>query len=320
MSYEQYGLISATDYNNFVGSDSTVTPSTVANALNTVLGIGNGNSGYGQPVVTNVAQYATVSATNWASLINRSASAASHQGTSITSLTAPTSGDRINYISALSTNLSSIYSRRTSAASQGTSAATTTTNNTAWTSAITFTHTVSFTNADAARYFFNAGGQLAITFAHPAGTGINAMFNSMASAAGTVVISSPSSGNVTIAGTTYNGITKIGGSGTASTVGTNVGYYALTTSDQQIFQQASSSAPSGYTSSVINVKLRSNGTQGTNSDRGSVLTITTLWDEIPNGLLVSSGTTTTVTVRYPSTSYLSNSWGSVLVTGTVTGT
>lgn len=319
MAYDQFGLISFTDFNNFVGTDSSVTPSTAVNALNSVLGVGSGDSGYGQPVVTNVAQFALVNASNWASLINRAASAASHQGTAVTSLTAPTSGDRINYISALSTNLSSIYSRRTSASSQGASAATATTNATAWSNAITFTHNVSFANADAVRYFFNAGGQIAITFEHPTGSGINSMFNSMATAAGTVVISSPSSGTVSIAGTTFNGVTKVGGSGSASTVGTNVGYYALTTSNQRIFTQAASSAPSGYTSSVITVDVRSNGTQGTNADRGTVLTITTVWDEIPNGLIVSSGTRTTVTVRNPSSSYLSPSWQTVSVTGSVTG-
>jgi hypothetical protein len=315
MTYAQYGLISATDFNNFVGA----TNSTTANTLNAVLGVGSGNSGYGQPTVANVAQYATVSATDWAALINKMTSMANQQGTSITALTAPTSGDRINYLSALSTNLSSIYTRRNFAAAQGSSTPTATTNATAWSSAVTFTHTVSFASADAVRYFFNAGGQIAITLEHPTGTGINSMFNSMATAAGTIVISSPSSGSVTIAGTSYSGVSKIGGSGTASTVNSNVGYYALTTSNQEIFKQAASSAPTGYTSSYISVNVRTNGTQGVNGDKGTVLTITTLWDEVPNGLLVSSGTKTTVTVRYPSISYLSNSWGTVSVTGTVTG-
>lgn len=316
MTYQQYGLISSTDFNNFAGA----TNSTTANTINAVLGVGSGNSGYGQPTVTNVAQYATVSATDWASLINKMTSTASHQGTSIAALTAPTSGDRINYLSALGTNLSSIYTRRNSASSQGSSAATATTNATAWSSAVTFTHTVSFANSEAVRYFFNAGGQIAITLEHPTGTGINTMFNTMATAAGTVVLSSPSSGNVSIAGSTYNGVTKIGGSGTSSTVNTNVGYYALTTSNQEIFRQAASSAPTGYTSSYISINVRTNGTQGTNADRGTVLTITTLWDEVPNGLLVSANTKTTVTVRYPSSSYLSPSWGTVTVVGSVSGT
>lgn len=315
MTYEQYGLISYTDFNNFAGA----TNSTTANTLNAVLGVGSGNSGYGQPTVTNVAQYATVSASDWASLINKMTSTASQQATSITALTAPTAGDRINYLSALSTNLTSLYTKRNNAGSQGSSVATATTNATAWSSAITFTHTVSFASADSARYFFNAGGQIAITLEHPAGSGINTMFNTMATAAGTVVLSAPSSGNVTIAGSVYNGVTKVGGSGSASTVSPNIGYYALTTSNQEIFRQAASSAPTGYTSSFISINVRSNGTQGTNADRGTVLTITTLWDEIPNGLLVSANTKTTVTVRYPSSSYLSPSWGTVTVVGSVSG-
>ena len=254
MAYEQYGLISYTDFNNFAGA----TNSTTANTLNAVLGVGSGNSGYGQPTVTNVAQYATVSASDWASLINKMTNTASQQGTAITALTVPAAGDRINYLSALGTNLTSLYAKRNNAGSQGSSVATATTNATAWSSAITFTHTVSFASADAVRYFFNAGGQIAITLEHPTGTGINSMFNSMATAAGTVVLSAPSSGTVTIAGSTFNGVTKVGGNGTASTVNSNVGYYALTTSDQEIFRQAASSAPSGYTSSYISISVKNN--------------------------------------------------------------
>lgn len=315
MTYEQYGLISYTDFNNFAGA----TNSTVANTLNAVLGVGSGNSGYGQPTVTNVAQYATVSAADWASLLNKMTVVANHQGTAIPSLPVPTSGDRINYLSQLQSNITSVYSGRNKAGAQGASALTATTNATGWSNAITFTHTVSFVSADAVRYFFNAGGQIAITLSHPSGSGINAMFNAMAAAAGTVVFSSPSSGSVTIAGTTYNGVTKVGGSGTASTINPNIGYYALTTTNQEIFRQASSSAPSGYTSSYISINVRSNGTQGVNGDKGTVITITTIWDEVPNGLLVSANTATTVTVRYPSNSYLSPSWGTVNVSGTVSG-
>jgi hypothetical protein len=45
----------------------------------------------------------------------------------------------------------------------------------------------------------------------------------------------------------------------------------------------------------------------------------TLWDEIPNGLSVSSGSATTVTIRPPSTTYISSTWGSPTVSGTVSG-
>ena len=125
---------------------------------------------------------------------------------------------------------------------------------------------------------------------------------------------------MTIASTAYNGITKIGGSGT-STLGTNTGYYALTTSNAQVFSQTATTGPAGYLSTFISVNVKSNGTQGSNGDSGSVITIYTLWDEVPNGLTVSTGSAVTVTLAPPATTYLPQgaSWGTPTVSGTVSG-
>jgi hypothetical protein len=71
--------------------------------------------------------------------------------------------------------------------------------------------------------------------------------------------------------------------------------------------------------------MKTNGTQGSNGDNGSVITITTVWDEVPNGLAVATGTATTLTVKPPRSTtsspsgYLVNSWGTPTVSGTVTG-
>jgi len=320
MTYQQYDRIDASDYNTFVGN--AVVGISTANTLNTVWGIGSGRSGYGQAAVPQVAQFATVQATDWANLINRTSSAASHQGTAITALTAPVSGTRIDYLSALSTNLTSIFTSRNNAAAQGaTPVVSAITNNTIWSSALTFTHIITFQSADQARYFFNAGGQIRLQFEHPTGTGVNALFSSLATACGTVVLSAPTSGTVTIAGISFNGVTKIGGSGSATT-SPNVGYYGLTTTNQEVFKQLASGSPAGYTGSFISVNVRSNGTQGVNGDAGSTITITTLWDEVPDGgttLRASVGTKTTCSAVYPSTGFLQNSWGTVTITGSVTG-
>jgi hypothetical protein len=44
-----------------------------------------------------------------------------------------------------------------------------------------------------------------------------------------------------------------------------------------------------------------------------------VWDEIPNGLTVTTGSATTVTVRPPETTYLANTWGSISIAGTSSG-
>lgn len=315
MSYAQFGLIEATDFNNLVGGN----PVTTSGKLNTVWATGGTNAGYGQTAVANVSAGGTVAATDWANLVNRTANSASHQGTSITSVTAPSSGGTVTYLSAIPTNLTTIYTSRLNAATQGSTTSNTATYASTWSSALTFTHTATFANGDAARYFFNSGGQLAITCSHPSGTGINLLLNNLASNIGTVVLSAPTSGSVTIAGTSYNGITKVGGGGNAPTVSTNSGYYALTTANVTAFTQTASTGPSGYLSTFIRVIVKSNGTQGSNGDAGSVITIYTIWDEVPDGLTAAANSATTLTVRPPETTYLANTWGAITLTGTSTG-
>ena len=139
----------------------------------------------------------------------------------------------------------------------------------------------------------------------------------MALAVGTINISAPSSGTATISGTSYSGIQKTGGSGSASIPLPNNGYYALTTSNANVFTQTAATGPSGYLSSLINVNVKSNGTQGSNGDKGNIITIYTLWDEVPDGYVVSTGAATTVSAVAPETTYLANTWGTITIAGTV---
>jgi hypothetical protein len=315
MTYAQYGLIQASDYNTLVGPN----PSTTANQLNTVWATGGTNAGYGQPTVGQVSVGQLVSASNWASLINTTGSTALHQSSSITSITAPAAGDKITYLSALPTNLQTIYNNRLNCVSQGSTISNTATAP-SWSQFALFTHTITFANGDAARYFFNAGGQLKITCVGPGGTGINSVITTLASQVGTVVLSSPTSGAATISGVSYNGITKIGGGGNSPTLLPNVGYYGLTTSNQQVFYQKTQSSSSYYLNTNITVNIRTNGTQGSNGDRGSVITITTKWDEVPGTKPVAANCRTTVTIVPPETTNITNTWGSIGITSTTAGT
>ena len=316
MSYAQNGLIEATDFNTLVGGN----PETGANKLNTVWATGGTTAGYGQTAVANVSAGQTVaSSAQWNSLVSNTASAASHQGSSITSVSAPVSGGTITYLSAIPSNLTTIYSNRRNAATQGSTSANTATRGTSWQTALTFTHTVTFASGDAARYFFNAGGQIKMTCSHPTGSGINLLWSDLASNVGTVAMSSPSSGTVSIAGGTYSGITKVGGGGTSPTIDANKGYFALTTANATAFTQTASTGPSGYLSSFIRMIVKSNGAQGSNGDTGSVITIFTIWYEVPDDLVVTSGTAVTCTVQNPETTYLTASWGTPTIAGSVSG-
>jgi hypothetical protein len=306
MTYAQYGLIQASDYNNLVGPNPSATP----NQLNTVWGTGSVNAGYGQSSVGQVSVGGLVAASNWASLINTTGAAALHQSSSITSITAPATGDRITYLSALPTNLQTIYTNRLNAVSQGTTTSNTATTTNSWQQYATFTHTITFASNDQARYFFNSGGQLKITCYHPPGTAINSLFNTLATQVGTIVLSSPTSGTATISGVSYNGITKIGGGGnTPNPYLINTGYYALTGSNQEVFKQTTQASYSGYNGSFISVNIRTNGAPG------GTITITTSFDEVPGTLLVSAGSATTVTIVPPETTNITNTWGTPTITG-----
>ena len=316
MSYAQNGLIEAVDINTTLAGGN---PVTLSGKLNTVWATGGTNAGYGQANIANVTVGGTVNASTWAALVSNTASAASHQSSSITSVSVPVVGGTVTYNAAIPTNLTTIYTNRLNAVSQSGTTANTATYASTWSNAITFTHTVTFASGDAARYFFNAGGQLAITCAHPSGTGINLLLNNLASNVGTVVLSSPTSGTATIAGTSYNGITRVGGGGNSPTISTNSGYFNLTTSNANVYYQTASTGPAGYLSTNINMFIKSNGTQGSNGDTGSIITIYTVWDEIPNGLTVSANSAVTTTIRPPETTYIANSWGTPAVTGVVSG-
>jgi hypothetical protein len=316
MSYAQNGLIEATDFNNLVGA----AVETGANKLNTTWSTGGTTAGYGQTAVSQVSGGDTVVATGqWNALVTNTASSATHQGSSITSVTAPTAGTTVTYLSAIPTNLTTIYTNRRNAASQGSTIADTATRASSWQNGLTFTHTVTFASGDAARWFFNAGGQIKLTAAHPTGSGINLLFSDLASDTGTVTMSAPNSGTVSIASSTYSGITKVGGGGNAPTVDADKGYFGLTTANATAFTQLADSGPSGYLSSFIRYIVKSNGTQGSNGDTGSVITIYSVWDEVPNDLVASLGSAVTCTVQLPETTNLSASWGTPSVSGSVSG-
>lgn len=314
MSYVQYGSIQASDYNALVGGNPTGT----ANTLNAVWATGSAGAGYGQTAEANVASGDSITASKWANLVTKTANSATHQGSSITAVSAPASGGTITYLSAIPTNLSTIYTNKYNASSQSGTTSNAVTIGSTWSDKATFTQTATFANGDAARYFFNSGGQLAVTCSHPAGTGINLLLNNLASNVGTVVVSAMNSGTASIGGTTYSGVTKVGGGGNSPTVSTNSGYYGLTTANANIFYQTASTGPSGYLSTNINIFAKTTAATGGNGDNGNVITIYTVWDEIPNGLVVSTGSVTTLTVRPPEVTNIANTWGTITLAGSVT--
>jgi hypothetical protein len=318
MTYAAGGSIQASDYNTLIGSGAT------ANTLNAVWSTGSGSAGYGQTALATVTAGNPVAATNWANLVNTTANVGTHQGSTLTAVTAPVAGGSIAYIAAIPTNLQTTYANRLNANALGTTSANTVVRGATWADGVTFDYTVSFANGDAARYFFNAGGSLKITCSHANNAaGINLTYNQLASNVGTIAISSPSSGSITVASVSYNGVTKIGGGDGANIIilSTNQGYYGLSTAavnTNAVFQQLQ--AAGVYGTAYITAYANTSGTIGVNGDRGNVMRVLVVWDNVlGSNNTVGTGTTTTLTVQYPSTTTLANTWGTVTLTGSQTG-
>jgi len=325
MTYSSGGLIQATDFNGFV---STGSPN-----INNVWGTGSTDSGWGQTALSTVSVGGTVTATNWASLVNTLASMGTQTSTTITSRSAPTAGQTISVLAAVATDITSCNTNRANAAAVGSTSTTWTggaakttgtgTGTNAWTA--TFTSTVTFPSADQARYFFNAGGRIYLTMNKSStGTDNDPDWNTFVGKVGTLSFTGIA-GSKTLAGTAYTGTTRTGGTGGTQTIlSTATGWYALTAgaAATTIFQLNDDVSP--YTGDTIIVTAAKNA-------GATTLTFSTTWNSSARtgagqSTNISGGTDTTsaftaygtapvVLCRFvpPSTTYLTNSWGTPTV-------
>jgi hypothetical protein len=156
-----------------------------------------------------------------------------------------------------------------------------------------------------------------MTASHPNVTaGVNQALSNLCSAVGTVVISGQNSGARTIASTSFNGVTKVGGSGSTQTLSTNSGYFGLTTGNTTIFDQNSADSP--YTANIDLVYIaKTTAATGSNGDNGNVISVFTVLRESGANGTVGTGTVVTCTVTPPATTYIANTWGTITLAGSV---
>ncbi len=307
MAYEVGGLIEATDYNGLINN---------SNKFNTVWSTGTGDAGYGQTAITTKTAGDTVSATEWASLVNKVNIVSTHQVGTATGDVAPVAGDVVSFLASIEGSIDTFYTNRTDFNAQGT---TTTDSGTTHnivdadgTFTFTATRTATFASADQARYFFNAGGELNLELtagANTGGTGGGAQILSLITAVGGIADFRANDNN--------------GRTGTGETETTNdltIGYYDLTTSNQTISRvDESGAAYTPYTSDFVTVAVKSNGTQGANGDAGTIITWTIT---VTGGSASSGGFNDNVDVNFTSklnftdpetASGLSDTWGAVTI-------
>jgi len=305
MSYASGQTINSAEYNTFVQGGAAVNHA-VAN-VNTIWGAGTGAKGYGQSgtlAATSVGS--TISATQWADLVNRISTIATHQGTTLTAVAAPTAGTTISAIAAMQANVDAVFANTSNAAAQGAAITDTATITGEWTTSTILTHTATFTDGESLQSFFNAGGTIAINTARSGGTvnNKNTEWTDLCTQAGTIVYSLGID-TATIAGVAYTGTNKIGGAGTA-TIAAATGIADITASNVSIFKQFADTAP--YTANYIEIFVKSTAS---NNVVFEVQFVDAAADEAFNATLdIVGGTLTSqCDLRQPSTTSIANSWG-----------
>lgn len=328
--------------------------------INGVLGEGYGDVGWGQPTLDYVAPGDTVTAAQWNSAIQAMNRMSSHlpelfATSGVGNLDAVAQYDVIkynkgieSYNSIITSYIDTFYNNRLSAGSQeATTTTTATVPDMGYNPVAIFKFKVKFQHGNKARYFFNAGGQLKIEFQYPSGTNAaDNAFSALGTNTGVLYISAPKTGYVylntntlpkqtltTYTGRKFTGVTLVTPNSqfvytptgkTVKTLRENHGYHAHTTTPTVILKRTaedmSITKGTAYKDSHIEIYSSSNGTQGSLGDSGNELYFDIHWKKIGGALPITGAVITKLSVVYPSTAYLTNTWGTPTVTYTTTTT
>jgi hypothetical protein len=312
MAYSSTGLIEATDFNNFAWGGTQGVYASSPNNIAWVMGTGNAEAGYGQSVTSlNTVSVSTdVTAVQWSGLVTTLNLALGHQsGANAQVSPSPTitAGNTVTYEANVNTKVTTINTNKALSNADGT-----TTNgtyeNTSVTpgvgayDAVTSTFTVTFTSDNEMRYFFNAGGYLQFQ---------------MTTSGGTDTIRETEIGNLvtqTDSVNLTNLTTDMVGAGTGFTIteNTGTGYRDLTTSYAILTKLVSLGT---YAGDYLQVSAKIDTSSTTN---GSVSKEVTFQGYLFSAADAWSGVTMTLSSRvnivYPSTTYLSDTWGTGVVT------
>jgi len=255
MAYVVGDQILDDEYNNFL--NGTGTPK----GINVIFGTGSLSRGLGQTELNSVAAGEQIAAAQWNSLFAAMDNVANHTNDTLTSTAAKAAGDVIAVKAALIADLTtlsaSVSDGSPNATALSTSAALQTSTSTArWAGSHVVEHSITFTNANQARYFFNAGGKIQInitrtTNAGTAATSKDSSVDELISALGDFRLKSQASDY------SEDGSTN---TETLSTDGTNIGFNDLTTSYQTILELTQDSGT--YTSMYFKIEAKADAAAG----------------------------------------------------------
>ena len=236
-SYYLGGKIRAIDYNGF------------ADDINEIVGIGAGDSGYGQShlVIPHVATGVKINATHMQLLLTALKFAGRHQGTTILSPKStsdpvyPQPNNLIELIPNLTTDITNVRSNKlnydiammditTNAISSSKTYVVPGTTGDVWNSTVTYEVSALFPDEDTRRHYFNTGGELRVDASFTAsGTDLQSLdWQALFQAVGMVKIS--------------HNVTEV----TGNTGNPGVGFTGLTTTYQKVYEKVGGDGGSGY--------------------------------------------------------------------------
>lgn len=229
------GKIRAVDYN------------TIRNTFINYLTTGSGDIGYGQTASSSaVAQNQKITPTEWANLSLDIQKMAAHQGTSVT---LPTVGSGSKISAALTNQFQAAATAvvqpgvvyNVAVGQYSDEALVSSSRTTAWNGSIVHSFTLTFSNANQARYFFNSGSTIRFTpsFVKSGVNPINDNWDTLINTLGTVVF----------------GHTSTTATGTSPGSGSVIGFYDLTDSFQQIYTKIGSGV---YAANDYTIRARCN--------------------------------------------------------------
>jgi hypothetical protein len=250
----------------------------IQSAIATVLGTGSGSFGYGQTIYsTQIIGTPNITATQWLNLRRDLISAYTHQNSpgSLSIPSSPVVGGEVTYSDyakylAIS-NACTANTLVTPPAGQASTATFSTgSRTTVWNGSVSHTVVLTFTNSAQARYYFNAGGTVtfqASLIDYPGFPGYgsadtsyskNSDWNTLLTNLGVITFN-------------YGHTISSNPGGSNQTILSNVGYYQLTTSQQNIYRKITSS--STYTPNQYDIYAQIDST-------GSVLTFTIQFQDL----------------------------------------
>jgi len=287
MGYVAGETILDDEFNAFVASSSD------PYGFNHFAGTGATVYGLGQAAIPTVAGgTTTIAAAQWNSLLAGIDNIANHTNDTMTARTAVTAGDTIAIKSAVAADLATLAasvaggSVNATAISAG-SELQSSRSSTRYAGSHIVEHTVTFANANAMRFFFNAGGKIRVNLTRVGGGLANGSSTSAKDDSVDEMITAMGDFDIASIASTRSGTTE-----TLTTDGLAIGFQDVTTSYQTVFLLTQANGT--YTSMTLKGEIKGNATAGSTTNVTIKMSLT---DADSGDILYTSGNLSSVDVN-----------------------